>query len=99
MLNGDHGYPLVFQGNPRAFPTVTVENYPKWYTLYLVMPDGEVKHLVYTELLLPKKFRDQITFFDNVPNPWAVAYTAIYRNFLVDPVSFDAIIERWPFGL
>jgi len=95
MLLSDHGHPLVFQGEPWKNPILTVENYLKWYTLYLVMPDGEIRSLVYTGLILPEKFKDQVLFVDHVPNPRAVAYTASQRHFYVDPVSFEAIIGRW----
>ena len=95
MFLSEHGHSLIFQGEPWKAPVVTVENYLKWYTLYLVMPDREIRSLEYTALILPENFKDQILFLDHVPNPRAVAYTASQRNFFVDPVSFEAIVGRW----
>ena len=94
MLLSDHGHPLVYQGEPWTSPIITVENYIKWYTLYMVMPDGEIRSLCYTGLVLPEGSQESL-FCDHVPNPKAVAYTAMKNNMYVDEVSFEAIVGRW----
>jgi hypothetical protein len=99
MLLSDHGHPLVYQGEPWTSPIITVENYLKWYTLYLIMPDGEIRPFLYTGLILPpesSKFGSLgSTFIDHVPNPAAVVYTAEKNKMFVDPLSFEAIVGRW----
>lgn len=35
--------PLVFIEAKSTFPILTVENYCKWYDVYLVQPDGKVE--------------------------------------------------------
>lgn len=35
--------PLLYVGPPGKVPIVTLENYTKWYDIYLVMPDGSVQ--------------------------------------------------------
>lgn len=41
----DRQIPLVYNERPQDKPVLTVENYCKWYNLYLVMPNGEVEKL------------------------------------------------------
>jgi hypothetical protein len=37
------GIPLLYIGEPCEVPVVTLENYTKWYEIFLVMPDGSVQ--------------------------------------------------------
>ena len=39
----DRGIPLVDCNGARSRPTITVENYVKWYGLYLIHVDGRVE--------------------------------------------------------
>lgn len=41
----ERGIPLVYIGQPRDRPVLTVENYRKWYGFHLVQPDGSVTSL------------------------------------------------------
>ena len=42
MYLSERGHTLVYWSPPSEVPVLTVENYVKWYGLYLVHPDGRV---------------------------------------------------------
>jgi len=41
--------PLIYYGEPSEKPVITVENYLKWYDLYLVLPTGSVERISFGE--------------------------------------------------
>ncbi len=70
----ERGIPLVFTGEPdEDAPTLTVENYMKWYTLYAVFPDYTVKPICWGAGAEPwhgQKY--EIEFADHCPRPSSV---------------------------
>ncbi|GLI90468.1 hypothetical protein [Bacillus subtilis] len=53
----EDGVPLVSQYT-REVPVLTVEDYDKWYDLYLIMPDGEVRTVGWDQKELQDGWRD-----------------------------------------
>lgn len=39
----DRGMALLYVGEPLDLPVITLENYIKWYNIFMVMPDGTVQ--------------------------------------------------------
>lgn len=37
-----HGHSLLYVSEPLDVPVLTLENYTKWYNIYLVQPNGDV---------------------------------------------------------
>lgn len=63
-------------------PRLTVENYVKWYELYVCFPDGRVEAVSFGDL---EDFRgDESAYVDHVPNPKAVFALARARGWDVD---------------
>jgi hypothetical protein len=78
------GIPLVAQA-PGRIGVLTVENYLKWYTLYLIQPDGSVE---------PVPFPEE-GHTDHVPHPDAVAALAEEKGWIVCSESMEMIIGRY----
>ena len=89
----NRGMPLVFNrklDESHTLPTLTVENYMKWYDLYLVMPDGTVKALDLEEYLG--------LGFDMGDHCWKPAHVARYaamKGYDICSNSFEMLIGRW----
>lgn len=39
----DREMPLLYMGEPLDKPVITLENYTKWYRIFMVLPTGEVE--------------------------------------------------------
>lgn len=94
----ERGLPLVYCGPPLEHPIVTIENYCKWYHLYLVMPDGSVK------IYEPKKenlqkYEDEIEgkYYcdDHNFNVEIVEQVADEEHIFSDDQSMEMIIGRY----
>src|SRR5690606_15381227 len=87
----DRNIPLVFHGWPPNKPTITVENYCKWYNLFIVNPDGSVgKVPVYDH----SKY-EGTTWYDHVPHPGWVKFLEREYGYEVDDESFEMMIGRY----
>lgn len=82
---------LVFGARSSDPPTVTVENYCKWYALQVVDAAGDIKEYDFGEL---EPFaQDYVS--DHVPNPLAVVRWATAKGWRVDPQSLEMMVGRW----
>lgn len=92
----DRGIPLVYNNAPDKQPVLTVENYLKWYSLFLVNPDGSVEVLPYD------RYR-HLEGSDGLPFLWGdhVVYPPAYEricdelDLIFDGNSADIIAGRW----
>ena len=103
MLVSDRGIPLVCQsaGN---IPVLTVENYCKWYDLYLVFPDGKVEAvqsddarcqvMQETDNECMARYRES-AYGDHTFNPRAVCLLAIKLKAQLDMEAYEMIVGRW----
>lgn len=103
VLKTEHGHFLCLMGKITETPTLTVELYTKWYTLYLVqkaLNQGsrwewlKVYKVHYGHL---EDFRpeDQIAYLDHVPNPLAVKNFADAKKYHLDELAEDLLMGRW----
>ena len=90
----DRDIPLVYYGRPPTHPTITVENYLKWYKLYVIHPNGLVTSL---EFPWEEDLSDvgESTVGDHVVNPRAVVRFADRHNFVVDAEALEMLTGRW----
>lgn len=89
----DRGLPLVLTDPDPRFPTLTVELYVKWYSLFLVC-QCEVIQISFEEL---EEFRTggESPFVDHVPNPGAVRRMVEHRRYVLDALAEELIVGRW----
>lgn len=95
MLTSNRNIPLIYQGTSRV-PTITVENYSKWYDLYVVYPDGTVQAIDYYNSVEPNvESNGESSILDHTFNPLYVKRIAKFFNYQIDHVSLETIIGRW----
>lgn len=92
----DRGIPLVLLGTPTR-NTLTVENYVKWYDLFIVNSSGVVSKV-------PREAYDKVqvvgndlitVWSDHAINPVAFQALAEYLGVEVDEVAEEVVIGRW----
>jgi len=76
-------------------PILTVECYSRWYSLYLVTPNGEVSIVDFSELEPYASGSSVSAYVDHVPNPVAVEAFAESRGYHLYEVALDMIVGRW----
>lgn len=98
----DRDLPLIYCGPPQRVPVLTVENYCKWYNLWLVTTDGKVRAYRPSNELLKKieppgaDIGLEFGFYgDHTFNPALVAKAAEIEDFIMDEMSWEIIIGRW----
>jgi len=85
------GYLLADE--PQSETIITVELYCKWYSLYLLHPDGRcVVQPFPDEKYAPA---GESAFVDHVPNPKAVENYAKVRGLEVGGLALELITGRW----
>lgn len=89
----NRGIPLLYVGKPCDIPIVTLENYTKWYEVYLVMPDGSVQVAEGTLALLDK-FEDA-HWVDHHYHPRFLYRLAQVLNGTVDERAVEVAAGRW----
>lgn len=73
-------------------PVLTVENYTKWYVLYLVYPDDRTEQVSFGQL---NGFTDKSPYTDHAPNPVAVEHLAAARGWNIAERAMECMIGRW----
>jgi hypothetical protein len=95
----ERGIPLVYNGPPPLVtPILTVESYCKWYSLYAVHPDGQVRpapHESYVALEVSPLATVTHTWSDHVPYPPALQAIAEHLGMEWDENSLDMIHGRY----
>ncbi len=93
-LISDRGIPLVLQDVPQN-DTLTVENYGKWYDLYLVTSNGLIIKYGYESYVDIVNMFPGTIWGDHVINPDFVCMLAEHKGFDVDERSYEIIVGRW----
>jgi hypothetical protein len=91
----ERSLPLVYSREvPVSFPVLTVELYPKWYSLHVIQPGGAVERLEFYELheFCPPH---ESTYVDHVPNPSAVLAYAEAKDLTLDDLALELVLGRW----
>lgn len=92
----ERGFPLItqsiFDGNEESNGMLTVENYDKWYRLYVITRDGEVKPVGHEDLV---ESRQGLTWIDHVVSPESFYLTAKKLGLEYDDRTFAMVCERF----
>lgn len=96
-LVSDRDLVLVYQGtSPKTVPTLTCELWVKWYSLYLVHPDGSVSKInPPIDDLEDFNWDDESVVGDHCWNPKVLGRYAEAQGWEIDDLSFDVIAGRW----
>jgi hypothetical protein len=93
------GLPLVYSipdnGYPQECPVLTVENYCKWYSLFLVHPDGRVEAVDYDRLEPIAAALDASAYVDHVPNPACLEPLCDANGWILCTESREMAVGRW----
>lgn len=92
------GLPLVYSGMPCDQPVITVENYMKWYDLYLVNPDYSVTVFDHYESLyheLSREFATVTLVGDHMWHPSYVMELEKRTGYILCNESLEMITGRW----
>jgi hypothetical protein len=92
------GMPLLYDREPWSKPVVTVENYCKWYELYVVHPDWRVEAVPFPdEGVEDYRLYDTLgpPYLDHAPNPRHVARWAARNGYYFDDQAEEMMIGRW----
>ena len=86
----ERGIPLIYMyGADKELPILTAELYCKWYTLYLINPDGSI------EKYDPYNVDDNIRVADNLWHPDDIREFVENNNLLMDELFYEILVGRW----
>jgi len=92
----DRGHLLSHWGPPQPHPLIVVELYMKWYTLFIINPDGSVEALCYPDFEEAPNLPKGIScYHDHVPNPVAVQAYADWKEMEICSEALELMIGRW----
>lgn len=94
MYTTNRGHQLVHTKH-MEIPVLTCELYPKWYSLYLIMPNGEVLE---ADLGGLDAFAEHSAVGDHCWSPAALQGFADARDWWIDEVALDLIMGRWVYN-
>lgn len=90
----DRNIPLITQKTYDQ-PILTVENYEKWYSLFLIYPDGSVKAVKTKVINATMKKHEDAAWVDHCFHPILYKKLAEDNGWLIDPVVLEVITGRW----
>lgn len=92
----ERGFPLITQSfldsSNKSKGMLTVENYDKWYQLYRITREGEVKPIDYRDMI---ESRTGLTWVDHAVSPEAFHLTAQKLDLEYDDRTFAMVCERF----
>lgn len=89
-LRSPRGHPLFGEARTDV-PVLTVEDYDKWYELYVLHPDGRIEALDFHEL----DDGEGSPFASHVPNPQKMQALVDRRDWNVDEKALEKVAGRW----
>lgn len=90
----DHYHPLMCNKPSERCPIITVENYEKWYSVYLLHPDGKVE-AVPPEVLELVGCYDNGWWYDHVFHPKLLIALAKHYKGWVPDTTLEIVTGRW----
>lgn len=78
-----------------AMPKITLENYCKWYNVFVIHPDETVETVDGGTILLLGNVFNYFTWIDHVFHPSLLLAIAEYYGGRVDDVVLEAAAGRW----
>ena len=92
MYLSERNIPLIFirkAGDEMTVPILTAELSSKWYTLYLIHPNGSV------ETIDPNIEDDDVRYVDNVWHPDDIVKFCEKRGYILDELFYEMLLGRW----
>jgi hypothetical protein len=87
----ERGFPLITQYTGSK-AMLTVENYIKWYNLYIITEKGEVVPVDYEDIV---ESRGGLTWVDHAISPEAFHLTAKSLGLEYDDMTFAIVCQRF----
>ena len=87
-----NGHPLLWYGEIPEGGIVTLENYWKWYRIYLIKKDGTVHDLDWWDYNIKEEFP---MWTDHLVHPKLLERIAKHLGACVCPQSIEIAIGRW----
>lgn len=95
MHFSERGIPLVNCSGSRLTPIITVENYVKWYGLYLIHVNGEVE-IISPDIMDEINASDPVAIRgDHCYHPRLLYRLASKLEARICPQSLEVVIGRW----
>lgn len=91
----DRQIPLIYQDNNRSIPVVTLENYCKWYWIFIVFPNGYVTRAEYNTLSALEDKYGKPLMGDHIFHPKLLELLAEHLEGVVDEVTLETALGRW----
>lgn len=91
----DRGIPLLYVGKTFDKPMITLENYDKWYNIFLVMPDGSVKIVDTRDIEIVNDKNDFQLWIDHLYHPRLLYLLAKHLDAYTDIRSLEVAAGRW----
>lgn len=91
----ERGWPLLYVRKPVDVPVVTLENYTKWYEIYLVNPDGGVEKLKSGIILEVCDKWPDARWVDHLYHPRLLYRVAEYLGASVCERAVEVAAGRW----
>lgn len=90
----DRNIPLLYHEDiPEKGSILTVENYIKWYDIY-VIGKSKVRKLPFKwNNQYEQEFEGEVAWSDHIPTPWFCKW--LTKKFTWDYVSLEVILGRW----
>jgi hypothetical protein len=94
VYHSNRGFPLLYMGLPLEVPVVTMENYTKWYRIYMVMPDGSVEDVSALIDEVMAQYPDAM-MSDHCYHPRLLYRLAEMNKACVDERAIEVAAGRW----
>jgi hypothetical protein len=91
----DRGIPLVWTGPLLQCPVITVENYCKWYSPYVIMPDGVIRKITSEEICQATDDYSNAWHIDHCFHPKLLLKLAEMLNGEACEQSIEMAAGRW----
>jgi hypothetical protein len=91
----DRNIPLVYFGPLLDHPIITVQNYWKWYNIYVIMPDGVIRRITDQEIYKATDGYTNAWYIDHYFHPRLLTELAKMLNGKVCPQSLEMAAGRW----
>lgn len=89
------GKPLLYCRAPSDEPVLTLENYTKWYEMWLVMPDGTVQEVPVDLLSETMTIYSEALWIDHLFSPRLLYRVAQQMGYYVDERALEVSLGRW----
>ena len=94
MYKSKRGKLLICQEKHEC-PVITMENYCKWYNVYVIYSSGEIGTVDYNVLDEIEKQSGKVLTDNHLWHPWLLEEYAESIDGTVDPVTLDVVTGRW----